>query len=230
VILGMVPTQTLPRKRERGLANIEAAHHAMPAPIRNDRVISSPSVWHSAPPLPLAGEGWGGGIRNQEIAMDDPKKPTWKVRPRLRTNARTLRRNSTDAERLLWSELRDHRLNGARFRRQVPIENFIADFVCHAAKLVIERDGGQHYSNDGEQADSARTAVIEGRGFRVLRFTNLDVITNRAEVLETIVAAVGSSAPTPTLPRKREREQAGAGGSAHINSDAEISKTKGPQP
>jgi len=110
-------------------------------------------------------------------------------------------------ERILWSELRDHRLQGAAFRRQVPIENYVADFVCHAAKLVIELDGGQHYSDKGERADARRSAAIEARGFKVLRFSNLDVTSNRSGVLETIAAAVAERAPTPALPRKREREQ-----------------------
>ncbi|WP_027581336.1 endonuclease domain-containing protein [Bradyrhizobium sp. Ai1a-2] len=139
--------------------------------------------------------------------MVDPEHPEWKVSDRLRANARALRRNSTDAERILWSELRDHRLNGISFRRQVPIENYIADFVCHAAKLVIELDGGQHFSDQGERADAARSAVIEAKGFKVLRFSNLDFMTNRAGVLETIAAAVAERAPTLALPRKREREQ-----------------------
>jgi very-short-patch-repair endonuclease len=98
-------------------------------------------------------------------------------------------------------------LNGASFRRQVPIKNFVADFVCHAAKLVIELDGGQHFSDQAEQADTARSAVIEAQGFVVLRFGNHDMMTNRAGVLETIVAAVAARALTLTLPRKREREQ-----------------------
>jgi very-short-patch-repair endonuclease len=144
--------------------------------------------------------------------MDDPKRPTWKVPARLRSNARALRKNSTDAERILWSELRDHRLNGASCRRQIPIGNYIADFICHAAKLVIELDGGQHFSDQAEQADAKRSAAIEARGFRVLRFGNHDVMTNRAGVLETISAAIGASAPTLTLPRKRERGQAAAAG------------------
>jgi very-short-patch-repair endonuclease len=139
--------------------------------------------------------------------MDEEKKPTWKVPSTLRSNARALRRNSTDAEQILWSELRDHRLNGASFRRQVPIANCIADFMCHAAKLVIELDGGQHFSDDTEQADAARSAVIEARGFRVLRFSNHDVMTNRAGVLEVIATAIAERAPTLTLPRKRERGQ-----------------------
>ncbi len=137
----------------------------------------------------------------------DKKKPTWKVSSKLRSNARALRKNSTDAERILWLELRDHRLNCASFRRQVPIENYIADFVCHAAKLVIELDGGQHFSDGQEAADARRSAIIEAKGFRVLRFSNHDLITNRAGVLETIAAAVAARAPTLTLPRKRGREQ-----------------------
>jgi very-short-patch-repair endonuclease len=135
----------------------------------------------------------------------DEEKPTWKVSSKLRSNARTLRKNSTDAERILWSELRDHRLNGASFRRQVPIANYIADFVCHATKLVIELDGGQHFSDQAEQADAARSAAIEAKGFKVLRFSNHDVMSNRTGVLETIAAAVVERAPT--LPRKRERGQ-----------------------
>src|SRR5215218_8616345 len=141
--------------------------------------------------------------------------PTWKVSSKARSNARALRKNSTDAERLLWAALRGHRLNGASFRRQVPIKNFIADFVCHAARLVVELDGGQHFSDDAERADASRSAVIEAQGFRVLRFSNHDVMTNRAGVLETIATAVAERAPTPTLKeraslvstRKREREQ-----------------------
>jgi very-short-patch-repair endonuclease len=145
--------------------------------------------------------------------MVDPEHPNWKVSNRLRTNARALRKNSTDVERILWSELRDHRLNGASFRCQVPIKDFIADFVCHAAKLVIELDGGQHFSNQAEQKDAARSAVIETQGFKVLRFSNHDVMTNRTGVLETIASAIAERAPTPTLSaraklvatRKRER-------------------------
>jgi very-short-patch-repair endonuclease len=158
-------------------------------------------------PLPLAGEGWGGGVSALGLSMVDPEHPAWKVAAQLRSNARALRRNSTDAERILWSELRGNRLSGASFRRQVPIERYIADFVCHAAMLVIEVDGGQHFSDEGERADARRSALIETKGFKVLRFSNHDVMTNRAGVLETIAAAVAERAPTPTLPRKRGREK-----------------------
>jgi very-short-patch-repair endonuclease len=187
------PTPTLPRKREREWTGIG--------------VSNALSIRHSEPPLPLAGEGWGGGSAASEVAMDEDKKPAWKVPSKLRSNARALRKNSTDVERILWSELRDHRLTGASFRRQVPIGNYIADFVCHAAKLVIELDGGQHFSDGQEAADAKRSTIIETKGFRVLRFSNHDVMTNRAGVLEVIATAIAERAPTLTLPRKRERGQ-----------------------
>jgi very-short-patch-repair endonuclease len=134
--------------------------------------------------------------------MADENNPTWKVSTKLRSNARALRKNSTDAERLLWAALRGHRLSGASFRRQVPIENYIADFVCHAALLVIELDGGQHFSDQAEQKDAARSTVIEAKGFMVLRFGNHDVMTNRDGVLEVIASAVAERAPSLTLPHK----------------------------
>ncbi len=139
--------------------------------------------------------------------MDEPKRPTWKVSSKLRSNARALRRNSTDAERILWSELRGDRLNGAGFRRQVPIDNYVVDFMCHAAKLVIEIDGGQHFSDQAAQADAKRSAVIEANGLLGLRFSNHDVMKNRAGVLETIASAIAERAPTLTLPRRRGRGQ-----------------------
>ena len=139
--------------------------------------------------------------------MDETKDPSWKVSSSLRSKARELRKKSTDAERILGSELRDHRLDGAGFLRQVPIKNYIADFAGHSAKLVVEIDGGQHFSDQAERADAARTAVIEARGFRILRFGNHEVMTNRVGVLETIAAAVAERASTLTLPRKRERGQ-----------------------
>ncbi|MGC2779074.1 MAG: DUF559 domain-containing protein [Bradyrhizobium sp.] len=138
--------------------------------------------------------------------MDD-EKPIWTVSPKLRSNARILRQNSTDAERILWSELRGHRLLGAGFRRQVPIDRYIVDFVCHVARLVIELDGGEHFSTEGEQRDASRSAVIEAKGFHILRFANNDVMTNRSGVLETIAAAIAARAPTLTLPRTRGREK-----------------------
>jgi very-short-patch-repair endonuclease len=85
----------------------------------------------------------------------------------------------------------------------VPIGPFIADFVCHAAGLVIEIDGGQHFEPEGFARDRRRDA-FPTKGFRVVRFSNLDVMTNRRGVAE-VIAEVISAAPSPTLPRKRGR-------------------------
>jgi very-short-patch-repair endonuclease len=128
----------------------------------------------------------------------------------MRQRARTLRRVSTDTERLIWNALRAHRLIGASFRRQAPIGPYIADFLCHAARLVIEIDGGQHFEAAHARRDASRDAFLTGKGYRVLRFNNHDVVTNRAGVLETIIAAL-EHAPSPPLPRKRGRGRAESG-------------------
>ena len=96
--------------------------------------------------------------------------------------ARKLRRASTDAEKRLWHHLRARQLEGAKFVRQFPIGGHIADFACCDAHLVVELDGGQH----GDEADAARTAVIEAFGYRVIRFWNNDVLANTEGVLEAI--------------------------------------------
>src|SRR6516164_7245643 len=123
---------------------------------------------------------------------------------RSNVRARSLRTNSTNAERIIWSELRAHRMHGASFRRQTPIGPYVVDFVCHAAGLVIEIDGGQHFESKQEQRDARRDAYLAGKGFRVLRFNNYDVMINRQGVLETIAAAI-ERAPPPTPPPPRGR-------------------------
>ncbi|MDR7193926.1 endonuclease domain-containing protein [Luteimonas terrae] len=105
--------------------------------------------------------------------------------------ARQLRRESTDAERLLWFHLRDRRL-GAKFRRQQPLGPFIVDFLSVEARLIVEVDGSQHH----EAADAGRTRFLERRGYRVLRFWNHDVLVRTESVLEVILANVALT-PTP---------------------------------
>lgn len=106
--------------------------------------------------------------------------------------ARGLRRNQTDAEQRLWFALRDRRLDGAKFRRQVPVDGYIVDFLCKEAKLVVELDGGQHADQTSE--DAARTARLEILGYRVIRFWNNDIHGDLPGVLEIIRANLSSPA------------------------------------
>ncbi len=101
--------------------------------------------------------------------------------------ARKLRRDQTDAEAVLWNALRGRRVADAKFVRQHPVGNFIADFVCRSLRLAIELDGGQHSDNP---ADAARTTVIEAHGYRVLRFWNNEVQKNLDGVLAVITKEI----------------------------------------
>jgi very-short-patch-repair endonuclease len=104
------------------------------------------------------------------------------------SRARALREQSTDVERKLWSILRDRRLGGLKFRRQVPIDRYIADFACAEARLVVELDGGQHA--DREKEDATRTRAIQACGWKVIRFWNNEVIENLDGVADTILAEI----------------------------------------
>jgi very-short-patch-repair endonuclease len=106
--------------------------------------------------------------------------------------AQRLRREMTDAERKLWSTLRNRQFYGAKFRRQQPIGPFIADFVCQERQLIIEADGGQHAERT---ADDRRTAFLESKGYRVLRFWNNEIVTNLPGVAEVIAAALSTPHP-----------------------------------
>ena len=151
--------------------------------------------------------------------VEVPRPPAWQVSSKQRTRARALRRALTDAERIIWNAIRAHRLCGANFRRQTPIGPFIVDFVCHAAGLIIEIDGGQHFEPEYMKRDARRDAFLASKGYRMLRFNNHDVMTNRQGVLETIAAAI-APAPSPSLPRKRGREQAESTARAEIKPDS----------
>src|SRR5437588_2005341 len=114
--------------------------------------------------------------------------------------ARRLRRDTTDAERKLWLRLRRLPVGGSHFRRQATIGPYFADFACHRSRLVIELDGGQHNEARGIAADAQRTADLNARGYRVLRFWNNDVLTDVEGVMETIAAAVRDAGPPPPTP------------------------------
>jgi very-short-patch-repair endonuclease len=104
----------------------------------------------------------------------------------LKQISRTLRKNSTDAERRLWSKLRLRQLNGFQFYRQRIIVNYIVDFFCPKVKLIIEVDGGQHYFGKLHQDDLKRDEYLKKLGFKVLRFSDRDVLTNIEGVIESI--------------------------------------------
>ncbi len=102
--------------------------------------------------------------------------------------ARKLRRDQTEAEKLLWRNLRNRQLGGYKFRRQVPVDNYVADFICEAAKLIVELDGGQH--DDDRTKDALRTQTLERCGYKVLRFWNNQVSENLDGVLITILSEI----------------------------------------
>ncbi|MFZ5789869.1 MAG: endonuclease domain-containing protein [Pseudomonadota bacterium] len=103
------------------------------------------------------------------------------------------RRHSTDAERRLWQALRSRQLDGAKFRRQARVGPYIADFLCVAAKLIVEVDGGQHAID--ETYDAKRTQALRQQGYRVIRFWNNDVLDNMEGVLEVIRGALREPQP-----------------------------------
>ena len=102
----------------------------------------------------------------------------------MKTLARKLRRDSTDAERVLWKYLRAHRMAGYKFKRQVVIDPYIVDFVCLEARLIIEADGGQHLERQEE--DLIRTRYLESLGYKVMRFWNHEILSDTQAVVECI--------------------------------------------
>ena len=102
----------------------------------------------------------------------------------LTRTARDLRKNSTDAERLLWKHLKTKQLDGLKFRRQEQIGRFIADFVCFEKRLIVEADGGQH-AQEAEK-DEERTTWLNAQGFTVLRFWNNEILLNIEGVIDVI--------------------------------------------
>ncbi len=109
----------------------------------------------------------------------------------------------TRAETLLWRYIKAHRIDGLGFRRQMPLGNYVVDFVCLSAKLIIELDGETHDFVSRQIADGRRDAFLTSAGFRVLRFTNDQVLSNLAGVIETIRETAHVSAPPSlSLPRK----------------------------
>ena len=112
--------------------------------------------------------------------------------PKIET-ARRLRRESTVAEKLLWAQLKNRQLHGFKFVRQEPIGPYFADFVCRQLKLIVEVDGDTHSTGEEIAYDSRRTAYLEQRGCRVIRFWNTEVKDGMDGVLAVLIKAVTSS-------------------------------------
>jgi very-short-patch-repair endonuclease len=108
---------------------------------------------------------------------------------------RSLRRNLTDAERLLWQRLRSCQIKGYKFRRQHPFNDFILDFVCLETKLVVEVDGGQH---NGSAEDVLRDQALSNAGFRIMRFWNNQVLNEIESVVEAVWLELERLTPPPS--------------------------------
>ncbi len=103
---------------------------------------------------------------------------------KLTNRARELRKDQTKEEAILWKHLRSRRFKGIKFRRQVPIDRFVVDFLCKKHRLIIELDGSQHAEN--REYDELRTSILEAKGYRVIRYWNNQVLTELEGVLESI--------------------------------------------
>ena len=110
--------------------------------------------------------------------------------PRLKTRARSLRTNLTDAERHLWNRLRGKQILRVQFYRQKPIGNYIVDFYAPAVRLVIEVDGSHHFDDTQARYDKQRSEYLEQLGLKVLRFNDRQVLTQTESVVEEIYRKV----------------------------------------
>ena len=137
-------------------------------------------------PSPLAGEG--------QLSRSDSRERGRRI-SKLRSRAKEMRSQPTEAEHRLWQLLRAHRFSGYKFKQQVPLDFYIVDFVCFARRLIIEVDGGQHAESSG---DARRDAYLKAQGFRILRFWNNDIFENEEGVGELIFRlCVCPLSPTP---------------------------------
>jgi very-short-patch-repair endonuclease len=151
------------------------------------------------------------------------------VSDRQRNRAKQLRQAMTRAETLLWRYLKAGRMDGLGCRRQVPIKNYIADFVCLSIKLIVELDGESHDFEERQKADQRRDAFFVSQGFQVMRFTNEQVTSNLEGVVEAIRQAASSRASglplSPALPHK-----GGGSGESSANITENTSNIRGSQP
>ena len=112
--------------------------------------------------------------------------PKLRYNSKLKKHSRNLKKNMTDAEHLLWSRVRRKQLKGLQFYRQRVLGNYIVDFYCPRANLVIELDGGQHYSEKGRKKDEIRDAYLTALGLKVVRFSDREVFENTDGIIDKI--------------------------------------------
>ncbi len=122
----------------------------------------------------------------------------------LKPLARELRKKMTDAEQAIWSRVRRKQINGRIFYRQKAIGSYIVDFYCPSAKLVVELDGGQHYTSEGKAKDRVRDKALADLGLSVLRFSDTDVLKNMDGVLSVLYEKTRNP-PNPPLPKGGDR-------------------------
>lgn len=150
---------------------------------------------HNSPP-PVRGRSDRKAVREGGL-LTAKHRP---VSPIRRAQAKSLRGEMTEAEKALWYSLRGHRFSGIGFCRQTPIGPYIADFVSHQLRLMIEVDGGQHSEN---KKDLRRDRWLKSKGYRVLRLWNSEVLKNRDGVLQTIADAIEGSRPPSRQSRRK---------------------------
>jgi very-short-patch-repair endonuclease len=124
-----------------------------------------------------------------------------------RAAAKKLRANTTPHERILWRALKELPVDGTHFRRQAPIGPYVADFLCPAARLIIELDGGHHSEDETAERDRKRQLWLEKEGYRVVRFWNSEIMADLTAVLERIYVEVHGSREAAVEPMKHQRRR-----------------------
>ncbi|MGU3664774.1 endonuclease domain-containing protein [Methylobacterium sp. A49B] len=195
------------RGRERGSATVQDMEPVATFP---EASLPSPDPLRG-PPSPAEGGGRARGRSHSGTPRNEgrPGRPD----PRLRAFAREQRQSYTRAEDAVWQQVRGGRFRGLKFRRQVPIPPYIADFLCASARLIVELDGEPHETEARRQRDAKRDAWLKSQGFAVLRFPNELVLSNLGLVLDQVAEAVATkTGHGSSLPPLRGRVPCEAGG------------------
>ncbi len=164
-----------------------------------------PSVAHARDTSPARGEE----VRPKKVghgwSPDPTERPRQKDRTRTKLRAKALRKELTPSEAKLWLLLRE--IQGARFRKEVPVGDYVFDFACYSARLLIELDGSIHERADVQENDKAKTIYAVTQGFRVLRFQNNDVWDRSAWVVAEVRARLDAPHPPTPSPQGRGGEE-----------------------